>query len=168
MPLLVAASKLVEEDVLVAVEAARGQRLLEEASDSSYRFVHDVIPEVAEADLGPGRRTILHRRIAVELERQLGATSLDRLAYHYARSDIAEKAVKYLRRAADQARAQHANTAAVDYYQKLVERLERQGDAVTAAGVREQWGAVLVTMAEYDAALGVLEQAVSAYDASSD
>jgi len=60
-----------EGDVLAALDSASRARLLVE-DEQGYRFVHDVIREVVEADVGTGRRMMLHRRVAEALEEAAG------------------------------------------------------------------------------------------------
>ncbi len=162
-----------EEEALAALEVAcRAQLLAEEEGEDAYRFTHDVIREVVEADVGAGRRILLHRRVAEGLEHVAASRSaeppVELLAYHYARSDAHAKAALYLERAGDKARAQYANAAAEGYYRQAVERLEGLGRTLDAAGVREKLGTVLPIVARYDAALEVLERAAAAYQAAGD
>jgi tetratricopeptide (TPR) repeat protein/DNA-binding XRE family transcriptional regulator len=157
-----------EEMVLVALEAACHARLLIETDERTYQFAHDVIREVVEADLGAARRAVLHRRIAVVLERTSGELPVEALAYHYAHSEDRTKAVAYLERAGDKARAQAAHAAAADYYRALVECLDAMGRSLEAAAAREKLGAVLATLAQYDAALEVYGQAAKTYRGAGD
>jgi tetratricopeptide (TPR) repeat protein/transcriptional regulator with XRE-family HTH domain len=161
--LLLAVVALPEEGILAALEVACQAHLLEDTGESGYRFAHDVIREVVEADLGTARRTVLHRQVAEALENRPGEPPLERLAYHYARADVLDKAALYLERAGDQAQAQYAHAAAVDYYRELVDSLGRLGHPAEAAAAREKLAQVLATMAQYDAALAVLEQAAEVY-----
>ena len=62
-----------EGEVLAALEVACRARLLEDAGPDGYRFTHDVIRETVKADLGTGRRSVLHRRVAEALEQGMGA-----------------------------------------------------------------------------------------------
>jgi tetratricopeptide (TPR) repeat protein len=153
-----------EHEVLAAVDAARRARLLDEV-DGAYRFAHDLIREVMEADLGAVRRAVLHRRIAGALEQIPGELPVEELAYHYARSDAPERAPAYLARAGDHARAQYASPAAERHYQAAVARLDDLGAPLEAARVREKLGALLRTVARYDDALPVLERAAQTYRA---
>jgi hypothetical protein len=67
--LLVAVAARPEDEVVAALDAACRARLLAEAPEQhAYRFTHDVIREVIEADLGVARRTVLHRQIGAMLE----------------------------------------------------------------------------------------------------
>src|SRR5262249_30751467 len=99
--LLTAVVAYTEEDVLAALEAACRAQLLEEEGEHAYRFAHDVIREVVEADLGAARRTVLHREIAQALEQMPGEPSVEAMAYHYARAGEHDRAATWLERAGD-------------------------------------------------------------------
>jgi tetratricopeptide (TPR) repeat protein len=165
--LLALVAALPEDEVLSALESAHRLRLLE-AADGAYRFAHDLVREVVEADVGPARRLVLHRRAAEVLEAGPGEPPLALLAFHYARSDAQDKAVRYLERAGDQAEAQFAHTSAAAYYQELIERLESSGRPLDALRIREKLGTVLAIEAHYDAALVALEPAADSYQAAGD
>jgi tetratricopeptide (TPR) repeat protein/transcriptional regulator with XRE-family HTH domain len=167
-PLLMAVLARPETEVLDALDSACQAGLLEEVGDDAYGFVHDVIREVVEGDLGRARLAILHRRTAEALEGRPCAAPAAVLAYHYGRSDVVEKALLYLEQAGDAAMAQAANGAADGYYTELVTRLEGLGRAVEAARIREKLGAVLHRMAQLTRALDVLEQAAAARGAVGD
>ncbi|GAC1522855.1 MAG: helix-turn-helix transcriptional regulator [Chloroflexota bacterium] len=162
--LVIAASKYPEDDVLDALEQACRTRLLV-ADDGGYRFAHDVIREVIEADLGPARRAQLHRRIAGEMERLPAESTVEALAYHYARSGDHEKTVYYLERAGDQAAARHANATAEGYYRELEDRLQNRDSQGNLARAREKLGMILQTQARYDEALAALQSAATSYQA---
>jgi tetratricopeptide (TPR) repeat protein/DNA-binding XRE family transcriptional regulator len=167
VPLLQAVTDLPEDALVTALEAACGARLLEETG-TTYRFVHDVILEVVEAELSMARRTVVHRRIAEALERQDDETPVERLAYHYVRADIPDKAVRYLELAGDRAAEQCANRVAEDYYREALERMERLRRADDVARVGEKLGLVLYRIGKYDAALALLEAAAAIYRAAND
>ena len=76
-----------EREMLPALEAACGARLLEEAEPTAYRFAHDLIREVVEADLSAGRRMLLHRDIARALAAMPGEPPVEEVAYHYAQTE---------------------------------------------------------------------------------
>ena len=81
-----------------------------------YAFKHALTQEVAYDSLTPSRRQALHAAAGRALE-ALYATrldeTLDRLAYHYSRSEQAGKAVEYLSRFADKAARAYAHAEAV-------------------------------------------------------
>ena len=167
-PLLLSVVERPEVEVLAALETACRAQLLLEAGNDCYQFTHDVIREVIEADLATGRRGLLQRRIAEALARTPGEPSVDALAYHYGESDDQDKALLYLAQAGDHARAQYASATAETYYRELIERLDRLTRAPEAARTREKLGAVLHMDGRYAAALEVLEQAASVYQATRD
>jgi tetratricopeptide (TPR) repeat protein len=165
--LLTAVADQPQSEVLATLSAACRARLLEEG-ERTYQFAHDVIREVVEAGLGAALRLVLHRKVAEALENGSVDPPLEPLAYHYARSDAPERAILYLERAGDHAQAQHAHAAAEAYYRELVERLDELGRQLDGARVREKLGLVLRTVARYDEALAVLEQAAKVHRASGD
>jgi tetratricopeptide (TPR) repeat protein/DNA-binding XRE family transcriptional regulator len=160
---LLAAAELAEQVVLAGLDAARRARLLEECGADAYRFVHDVIREVVEADLGMARRAVLHRRVAEALEGQPGRWPIELLAFHFARSNAQEKAAAYLEQSGDEALAAHAYAAAVAHYQDGVDRLIGLGRTLAAARVREKLAEALGRTARVDDALLLLEQAAESY-----
>jgi len=165
--LLMALAGCPEGDALAMLETACRARLLEEGA-TDYLFVHDVIREVVEANLGAGRRAALHRRVAAELEHKWAALGvreepLEILAYHYVRGGVEDKAARYLEQAGDRARTQTAHATAAAYYRQAAALLDGLGRAHDGARVREQAGAVLTAAARYDAALASLEEAAATY-----
>jgi tetratricopeptide (TPR) repeat protein len=161
--LLPAVAARPEDEVLLGVEAACRARLLEERGGAAYRFAHDVIREVIEADLGAARRTLLHRRVAEALERPPWERQIELLAYHYCRSDVQGKAILYLEQAGDKAQAQYAHATAETSYRELLARLDGLERAAHEAHVREKLGTTLEMAAQYGAALDALEQAATTY-----
>ncbi|HZS92214.1 MAG TPA: AAA family ATPase [Chloroflexota bacterium] len=166
--LLVAAAAQPEAEVLAALDVAHRARLLGQDEPQTYRFTHDVIREVVEADLSPARRLALHRRTAEALERAPGEPAPELLALHYSRGNVPEKAAVYLELAGDRAWAQHANAAAQGYYRELVGCRERLGRPLDMARAHEKLGTVLRALARYDEALTALDQAAETYSAGGD
>lgn len=156
-------SGLHEEGILEALEECERGRLLAEADSETYQLTHNLIREALLADLGLARRTLLHRRVAEALEEGTGVSSIEALAYHYARSGVVDKAVHYLEQAGDAARARYAGAEAVEMYLEVVTRLETLGRAGDIARIREKFGEVLTSLARYDQALEVLEAAATYY-----
>jgi tetratricopeptide (TPR) repeat protein/predicted ATPase len=166
-PVLAAVLEQPEHAVLAALEAAWRARLLDDV-DGGYRLAHDLIREVLEADLGPARRALLHRRTAESLEGRPGAATAEVLAYHYGRGDMPERAVGYLEQAGDHALAQHGRAAAEGSYREAADRLDRLSRPLDAARVREKLGLLLHTSARYADALAALGPAAAAYRAAGD
>ncbi len=135
-----------------ALQAACHARLLEDAGTTAYRFAHDVIREVVEADLGPARRMILHRDIARALEEASGEPPLESLAYHYTQGQDHAQAALWLERAGDRAAGAFATATALTHYTAARQHLqagaagaepvarlaEKVGDAHMSAGAYRQ------------------------------
>jgi tetratricopeptide (TPR) repeat protein len=147
-----------EVEVLEALDAVCRARLLEPAAATphagyAYQFVHDVIREVVERDLGPAWRAMLHRRIALAWECRPGPPPVEALAYHYAHTDDHDSAARWLEQAGDQAASRLALAAAADHYQAACAHLEESGSAPEAlARLCEKLGDARWRRAEYAAA----------------
>jgi len=166
--LIIAAANLAEEDLLLGLEAACQARLLLETGEEGYVFAHDVIREVAEADIGAARREVLHRRVAEALERVAREAPPELLAYHFTRGGDQGKAVYYLEQAGDHAWTQRALGAAESHYRETLNLLDRLGRAREAGLVRERLGEVLNLSGRYDDAVRIFEQATTLYRAAED
>jgi class 3 adenylate cyclase/tetratricopeptide (TPR) repeat protein len=96
--------------------------------DLEYTFRHALTQEVAYASLLSARRQALHEAAGRALE-TLHADRLDqvydRLAYHYSRTDNAQKAVEYLVRFAEKAALVYAHGEAVSALQDALGHAER-------------------------------------------
>src|SRR5580704_6743778 len=99
---------------------------------SSYLFKHALVQEAAYSTLLRGRRRELHARVADTLER---ARVIDRaavrpeiLAYHLAQTASTDRAVAYLREAAQVAAERWANAEAVQHLSRARELSSRLDD----------------------------------------
>jgi adenylate cyclase len=96
---------------------------LDREEDLSYLFKHVVTQEVAYESMPFSLRAVLHRRLAGYIESSEPDAvdrNLDLLAHHYWKGDDDAKKREFLGRAAAAAQAAYANTAAIDYYERLV------------------------------------------------
>ncbi len=87
------------------------------AVGQEYAFRHDLYRQALYATLPPARRRALHQRIGEALEKGYAGTTVEvaaDLADHFARSLDHERAIKYLREAAQVARTRFANREAID------------------------------------------------------
>jgi tetratricopeptide (TPR) repeat protein len=159
---------LTEEAALEGLETCVRVRLLGEGGEDAYQFTHDLIREVMLSDLGTARRTLLHRRVAEVLETTVPAPAITVLAYHFARSDEQDKAILYLERAGDAARARYAHAEAASAYHEVIARLETLGRITQAAAASEKLGMMLALQAHYDEALVTFERAGEVYRVESD
>jgi predicted ATPase/class 3 adenylate cyclase len=89
----------------------------------TYLFKHIVTQEVAYESLPFSTRAMLHEQIGQYIERAY-ARSLDQyvdlLAYHFYRSTDEAKKREYLLKGGEAAQRNYANSAAIDYYQRLL------------------------------------------------
>jgi DNA-binding NtrC family response regulator/tetratricopeptide (TPR) repeat protein len=117
------------------VELKRLEFLYEQSGgeEPTYVFKHALTQEVAYESLAPTRRRALHAAAGRTLE-ALYAERLsevyERLAYHYARTDEAALAVRYLVRAADKAARHYAHAEAVGALAEAARHAERLPAAV--------------------------------------
>jgi predicted ATPase/class 3 adenylate cyclase len=130
----------------------------------TYLFKHVVTQEVAYESLPFATRAILHGQIGEVIEGRYAAEidrMLDLLAYHFDRSELTEKRRLYLLRAAEAARRDYANDAAIDYYRRALPLLDEadQSAALIALGkVLELTGAWDDAAASYREALALAER----------
>ncbi len=114
-------------DALKRLELVHETRLYPELE---YGFTHAVIQDVAYQTLLLQRRRELHGAIGHAIE-ELYADRLDEqaaiLAYHYARSEQADRAIAYALRAGDRAARLHANAEATTYYEQALTMARARG-----------------------------------------
>lgn len=111
----------------------------------AYLFKHIVTHEVTYESLSFATRAKLHEQLARYLEN--AGTSLDTIAYHFGRSENAEKQRGYFRKAGEAAQKNFANDAALEYYGKLLPLLK---DAKWQAQIHMQRGQVLELMGKWN------------------
>jgi class 3 adenylate cyclase/predicted ATPase len=98
------------------------------AGDTVYVFKHALTQEVAYNSLLIERRKLLHERAGHKIETLFGDQLDDHistLAYHYSRSDNAEKAIEYLGRAGQQALVRSAFGEAAVFLRAALTLLRR-------------------------------------------
>jgi ABC-type transport system substrate-binding protein/class 3 adenylate cyclase len=96
-----------------------------------YRFRHGLVQEVAYASLVQSKRKKLHHKVGDALEeifKESPEQAYGLLARNFEVADVPEKAVEYLLKAGDAARAIYADQEALEYYRKAREFLARTGD----------------------------------------
>ena len=111
------------------------QLLVEERGGAApeYRFRHGLVQEVAYGSILERDRRELHLRVGEaleELHHDSPAEVYGLLARHFAEADAVERAVDYLLRAGDSARAAYANDEAIEQYGRALAFMERgEGDS---------------------------------------
>lgn len=103
---------------------------------AEYRFKHALTQEVAYGTLAESECRRLHRAVAEALE-QSYAGRLEEvygiLAYHYDQAKEEERALSFLVRAGDKARAEYADEEALRHYARGVDLLKQRGEWEAAA-----------------------------------
>ncbi|MDJ0460809.1 helix-turn-helix transcriptional regulator [Streptomyces sp. H27-C3] len=136
-PLLLAVARLAEDDLIEALRAAVGAKLLLATPDGDgYRFRHSLVREAVSDDLLPGERSRLNRRYAEALEADPSLVRSDerstRLAsYWYAAHDAA-KALPAVLRASVEARRRHAYSEQLRLLERAMELWDDAPDEVRA------------------------------------
>jgi tetratricopeptide (TPR) repeat protein len=106
---------------------------------------------VAYESLPYETRAWLHGQLGEYVEQTYQSSAeqfVDLLAYHFDRSPNGAKRREYLRRAGEAAQAAYANTAAIDYYRRLLPLLDEDQQGP----VQMRLGQVLEVVGEFDAA----------------
>jgi predicted ATPase len=97
------------------------------SEEREYIFKHAITHEVAYNSLLIGRRKLLHRRVGDAIE-ALFPDRLDEfsptLGYHFEKAEAREKAIRYLRQAAQRAQATFANAEALAFHRSALRQLE--------------------------------------------
>ena len=132
-PVVLAAGRLDEDEMVAGVDEALAARLLTEVPGlvPRYRFAHAVVRATLYEELSAAHRTAMHRRVAEAIE-TVHAGNLDdelpALAHHWARAAApaaeTDRAVSYAAAAGDRALAQLAHDEAAAYYRQALELLD--------------------------------------------
>ncbi len=105
---------------------------VDQEAEQTYLFKHVVTQEVAYESMPFAFRAMLHEHVGGYIERTEADgidRQLDLLAHHYWHSENLAKKREYLGRAGDAAQANYANSAAIDYFERLAP-LVAQGERV--------------------------------------
>jgi DNA-binding SARP family transcriptional activator len=161
------ASALEESDLLDALDSALGARILEERNEG-FAFHHPLLRETLYERLSRTRRSHVHTLLGQAIE-QHAPDAVDNLAYHFARSTDAEKAIAYLERAGDRARDVHAVEQAAALYAEVLERLKGREFAVDVAiRISEKLAKTLTTIGRYEEGLAVWERVATTHEEAGD
>jgi ABC-type transport system substrate-binding protein/class 3 adenylate cyclase len=96
-----------------------------------YRFRHGLVQEAAYGTLVEAQRRELHLRVGealAELHRDSPGEVYGLLAHHFTEADDADRAVEFLLKAGDAARAVYADDDALELYRRALDFMERTGD----------------------------------------
>jgi predicted ATPase/DNA-binding XRE family transcriptional regulator/Tfp pilus assembly protein PilF len=158
---LLAMDLTAEPEVLAALDEACRVRLLILEGERDYRFAHDVIREVIEADAGSGQRALLHRRVGEALERlPEHSHRAAELAWHFLEADVVDRALHYSLLAGDAAEGVFAHAEAERHYRKAASLAHDVHDETREADALEKLGQVLWVIGRSHEAQGALEQSM--------
>ena len=136
----------------------------ESEPELSYLFKHIMTQQVAYESLLYSTREMLHGQIGRYIETTY-ANALDQyttlLAFHYEHSGDVAKQREYWRKAGEAAQREYANTAAINYYEKLLPLLNESEQIeiyVSLAVVYESLGDWAASEAVSQTALGLAQQ----------
>jgi tetratricopeptide (TPR) repeat protein len=148
---------------LKALEIVCEQGLLPEPA---YIFKHAVIQDVAYQSLLVQRRKELHSAVGYAIEELYPdrlADHYEELAHHFAQGEAWQKATEYSTLAGDRAAHAFANAEAQKHYARALDAAGKPApapDPGTLATLHAKQGAVLMVLAEYEAAVAQYEQAL--------
>ncbi len=159
-------SDLSEWDALESIDIALERQFLKNSpGEPTLRFSHPVIQQAIYGELSLLKQRLLHREAAEALERRYQPhpkAMIECLAYHFAQAQESERALPYIIAAAQKAAAMHANQAAIDWYNLVLDQTgsaalptDRQFDLLLA---RQKLHFALGNMPHQTADLKRLEQ----------
>ncbi len=135
-------------------------------TEEGYRFSHGHIRRVVYGRMSPRERQRLHLRVAQAME-AIFPDRYEELAHHFAAAGEKDAAVRYLRRAAERARALFAHRTALSCYDRLLELLPSDDQAARYDVLRDR-AEVLGWLGEREAQGRVLEEMIRLARALSD
>lgn len=153
------AGALLKEQIRIA---ERGQ-IWHAMSELRYIFKHSLLREAAYSMQLRTRLQQLHKHIAQAIERLYADNIEERyvdLAFHYDQADVFDKTCEYLRKAGDYARRNYQNQQALDYYEKLLQKLSSQKDHDHQIQTLLNKGRVLELIGEWDSCQAAYAEAL--------
>jgi len=139
-------------------------RVMQE-TDIGFRFHHVLIQDTVYRSLLKKRREYLHEKIAQTIEQLYWdqiEERVEQLAFHYAESQNAERALPYLLRAGKRAAARYANDQALGYYTAAADFLSQTN------ATPEQRGEIYAGLGEAQFIAGHSEQALVSFQSALD
>jgi DNA-binding SARP family transcriptional activator len=116
--LLAPACALSEIEVVLAIERAVLAGLLREHGSGGYAFAHDLVQQALDAALGPERRRLIHRRLALGAEAAGAPAAVT--AAHFEASGEPRRAVPHRLAAAELAQHLHALPEAMAHWRQAL------------------------------------------------
>lgn len=136
---------------------------IEREPELKYMFKHPLLYEISYNSLLKRKRRTLHQKTGGTIE-EIYKDRLDDfveiLAYQYANSDNFEKALEWLKKAAQKAKDRYANDEAIRYFQKIITIIkdEMEGKEVELCAAYEALGDIHGLKGEYESAIKFYEE----------
>ncbi|MCI4352542.1 MAG: AAA family ATPase [Thermoplasmata archaeon] len=159
-----------EKDVLDAIEAAAGARLVQvvrgPAGDDVGTFAHPLIQEALYAEVPLARRREIHHRIGLALESSPPGDSSDRsgiLAYHFLRSGDTARALEYCMKAGDRAAQIYARRDAIEHYRAALDLLSREPAGSQRWRIQSRLAEQMIRVGDAGKGLDLFEEAADGF-----
>jgi tetratricopeptide (TPR) repeat protein len=156
-----------QRELFGALEGGVNAHLVGE-TEIGFVFRHPILREVVYEAIPRHRRTQLHRRAGLYLQKLHGSPDggskpqhAVQLAWHFLQADEPEQALRYVLLAADQALAAFAYAQAHAQYRTALELARRLKDRDAEHRILEQLGESLTALGRYDEARSALEHVVA-------
>jgi eukaryotic-like serine/threonine-protein kinase len=161
---------LSDDAAMAAIDELVRRQVLESTEPVRVRFAHDKLREVAYGHAPADRLKQLHARAGEAMETRWAASPQATeywapIGHHFAAAKLAEPAAKYLKMAADHARATYANQDAIALYRSA---LSMTPDAPGRVSIREKLSDVLALTAQWPEVRDTLASALEDLSASDD
>jgi serine/threonine protein kinase/tetratricopeptide (TPR) repeat protein len=125
---LLRVTSLDENASVASLDELVRRQVLEQPEPGHVRFVHDKLREVTYGQASAPARRNLHLRAGEVVEATLGAADATRawatLGHHFAAAERPDRAVHYLKLAANHARATYANEEAIRLYREAIHQMD--------------------------------------------
>ncbi len=120
-------SAVLKQDVIYQIKIVEQSQIWDELQELHYIFKHALIRDTAYQMQLRARLRELHQLTAETMEELYAENLTERyadLAFHYEKAEVSAKAINYLGKAGDQAKARYQNQQALDLYDRLLSNLK--------------------------------------------
>ena len=128
-----------------------------------YIFKHSLLRETVYDMQLTTRLRELHRLTATAIEKLYPESIEERyvdLAFHYGQAEVEDKTNEYLEKAANYAQQSFQNLQALEFYDRLLSNLEKNGAPVDRIKILLKKGSVMELIGQWDNCEKVYEQAL--------
>lgn len=143
------------DEVLSSLESLVARQILgrsQRGEEREYAFLHQLVGDALYAKVSAEERARLHRRCGDFLERSfpgLAHQNPGELVRHFLLGEDRRRALDYSVKAADAAKAMHANGRAIEFYRQALSCLDEDGPDPRRARLLEHLGLVQALTGDY-------------------